>query len=67
MGEQGARALPRKILITTRYEVGDPQYHAVLRWNLKPRITSSTFAFVAPKGAIEIPLVNPANTERGAP
>lgn len=62
--EQGARPLPRKILITTRYEVGDPQYEAVLHWNLKPRITASTFAFVAPKGATEIPLANPASSER---
>lgn len=61
--ERGARPLPRKILITTRYEVGDPQYEAVLHWNLKPRITASTFAFVAPKGATEIPLANPASSE----
>lgn len=54
--EQGARPLPRKILITTRYEVGDPQYQAILHWNLKPRIHSSTFQFAPPKGATEIPL-----------
>jgi hypothetical protein len=54
--EQGARALPCKILITTRYEVGDPQYQAVLHWDLKPKIDSSTFAFTAPAGTIEIPL-----------
>lgn len=65
--EKGTRPLPRKILITTRYEVGDPQYQAVLNWNLKPRITNSTFAFAAPKGATEIPLANPASSEGGAP
>ena len=65
--EQGARPLPRKILITTRYEVGDPQYQAVLTWNLKPRIDASTFAFVAPEGATEIPLDQPASSEGGAP
>ena len=65
--EKGARPLPRKILITTRYEVGDPQYQAVLHWNLKPRITNSTFAFTAPKGATEIPLANPLASESGAP
>ncbi len=57
--ERGARALPRKILITTRYEVGDPQYQAVLDWNLKPTIKRETFTFVAPKGTTEIPLVTP--------
>lgn len=64
--EKGARPLPRKILITTRYEVGDPQYQTVLNWSLKPRITNSTFAFAAPKGATEIPLATPASSG-GAP
>jgi hypothetical protein len=53
---RGERPLPRKILITTRYEVGDPQYQAILHWNLKPRIHSSTFQFAPPKGVTEIPL-----------
>lgn len=54
--EKGVRPLPRKILITTRYEVGEPQYQAVLHWNLKPRIHGSTFAFDPPEGVTEIPL-----------
>lgn len=54
--QKGAQPLPRKILITTRYEVGDPQYQATLHWNLKPRIHASTFTFAAPKDVIEIPL-----------
>lgn len=65
--EQGARPLPRKILITTRYEVGDPQYQAVLHWNLKPKIHGSTFVFTPPKGATEIPLATPPTTASGAP
>jgi len=65
--EQGARALPCKILITTRYEVGDPQYQAVLHWNLKPAITSSTFTFTAPEGATEIALAKTAATDTSAP
>lgn len=64
--EQGARPLPRKILITTRYEVGDPQYQAVLRWNLKPKINSATFAFAPPEGTTEIPFDNQPNPEAGA-
>ncbi len=58
--EQGERALPRKIVITTRYEVGDPQWQAVLDWNLKPSIDASTFAFKAPEGSTEIPFADPA-------
>lgn len=65
--EQGARPLPRKILITTRYEVGDPQYQAILHWNLKPRIHKSTFEFAPPKGVTEIPLDTPANIASSAP
>jgi len=58
--EQGERPLPRKILITTRYEYGDPQYEATLDWNLKPKISASTFAFAPPKGASEVEFVQSA-------
>jgi hypothetical protein len=53
--EKGASALPRKLLITTRYEVGDPQYQAVLTWNLKPDISAKSFSFTPPAGATKIP------------
>ena len=52
--EKGAKPVPRKLVITTRYAVGDPQYQAVLRWNLQPKIDASTFAFTPPKDAKEI-------------
>jgi hypothetical protein len=52
--EKGAQALPRKLLITTRYEVGDPQYQATLQWDLKPTIAAKSFAFVPPAGATRI-------------
>lgn len=58
--EKGERALPRKIVITTRYEVGDPQWQAVLDWNLNPTIDASTFVFKAPEGSHEIPFADPA-------
>ena len=53
--EKGAKPLPRKIVITTRYAVGDPQFQATLHWNLQPKIDASTFVFTAPKDAKEIP------------
>ena len=53
--EKGAQALPRKLLITTRYQVGDPQYQAILHWDLKPRMGAKSFAFVPPSGAAKIP------------
>ena len=65
--EKGDKALPRKIVITTRYEVGDPQYQSTLRWNLNPKIDASTFTFTPPKDAKEIPFSNPAAINGAAP
>lgn len=64
--EKGANALPRKLVITTRYEVGDPQYQAILRWELKPRPRAGAYTFVAPAGAVEIPMKNKLVAEEGA-
>lgn len=58
--EQGDKPLPRKMVITTRYEVGDPQYQVTMHWNLKPKIDASTFTFKPGKGVNEIPFTDPA-------
>jgi len=50
---------PRRILITTRYEVGDPQYQVSLDWNAKPKINAATFKFTPPDGAQKIPFYVP--------
>lgn len=63
--EQGDRPLPRKLVITTRDEVGAPQYQVTMDWNLKPGIDKSTFSFTAPKGANEIPYKEPAALQGG--
>jgi hypothetical protein len=65
--QKGDKPVPRKLVITTRYAVGDPQYQAVLRWNLSPKIDASTFTFTPPKGAKEIPFSNPAAINGAAP
>jgi len=57
--EKGARALPRKIVITTRNEVGDPQFSAVLTWNTQPKFDKNSFVFAPPKDANHIPVVQP--------
>jgi hypothetical protein len=64
--EKGARPLPRKVVITTRYEVGDPQYQAIMNWNLQPKIDKSTFDFTPPKGVEEIPFVDAAAVQDGS-
>lgn len=53
--EKGQQALPRKLVITTRYAVGDPQYQAVLHWDLAPKMDDKSFVFVPPSGATKIP------------
>jgi hypothetical protein len=58
--EQGDKPLPRRLAVTTRYEVGDPQYQVTMHWNLKPKIDASTFVFTPPKGVKEIPFSDPA-------
>ena len=65
--EKGAKPLPRKLVITTRYEVGDPQFQAVLRWNLQPKVDASTFVFAPPKDAREIQFSNAAAINGAAP
>jgi hypothetical protein len=57
---QGEYALPCKIVITTRHEVGDPQWQATLEWNLKPTIQKSAFEFKAPEGSVQIPFAGAA-------
>jgi hypothetical protein len=64
--QQGDQPLPRKIVITTRYEVGDPQYQITMNWNLKPKIDASTFVFTAPKGATEIQFTEPTAIQPNA-
>jgi hypothetical protein len=65
--EQGDKPLPRKLLITTRYAVGDPQYQVTMRWNLKPKIDAATFVFKPEKGVNEIPFSDPAALTDAAP
>jgi hypothetical protein len=65
--EKGDKPVPRKLVITTRYEVGDPQFQSTLRWNLSPKIDASTFTFTPPKDAKEIPFSNPAAINGAAP
>jgi hypothetical protein len=57
--EKGARALPRKIVITTRNEVGDPQFSAVLTWNTQPKFDKNSFVFAPPKDARHIRSCSP--------
>jgi hypothetical protein len=52
--EQGARPLPRKLVITTTTERTQPQHVAVMSWDLAPRLDESLFTFKAPATAHRI-------------
>ena len=65
--KKGDTPLPRKLVITTRFEEGEPQSQATLRWDLAPKITASTFAFTPPKGVNEIGFANKAAFEAATP
>lgn len=41
---RGEQPLPRRLLITTRNEVGDPQFEVTMTWNLKPQLSAGTFS-----------------------
>jgi hypothetical protein len=51
---QGDQPLPRKMLITTRYEFGEPQFEAILTWDVAPKLTGTSFAFTPPAEARKI-------------
>lgn len=54
--QTGATPLPRKLVITTVQEGSQPQYVAVLTWNLSPKLDDTTFTFKPPAGVHKIPI-----------
>ena len=53
--EQGAKALPRRVVITYEQESGQPQFRARLsKWDVAPTIPDSVFTFAPPVGAERI-------------
>lgn len=54
--QKGPAPLPRKLVITTVDDADQPQYVAVLTWNLSPKLDEGTFTFVPPRHARRIVL-----------
>ena len=52
--EDGKRPLPRKLVITSRDVLNQPQFSSVMKWNLKPKAGNAMFAFKPPKHARKI-------------
>jgi hypothetical protein len=59
--ENGEKALLRKIVITSKTRPSQPQFTAVLTWDLSPKIDDAKFAFSPPDGATKIPFGSPAS------
>jgi len=57
--ESGDKPLPRKLVITTLSETSQPQYTAVLTWDLAPRVDDAQFTFTPPAAAQRIVLAEP--------
>lgn len=52
--EQGDKPLPRKMVITSLTDAAQPQYTALIRWDLSPRRTDGQFTFKPAPGAKQI-------------
>lgn len=67
--EEGAKPLPRKIVITFKESPGHPQYTAFLsKWDLAPAdVKDATFTFTPPAGAKEVEFAPPTADATPAP
>lgn len=64
--EDGARPLPRKLVITTRDVVNAPQFAVVItRWDLQPKQPDGMFTFTPPKGATKVEFLPPGGAKAG--
>jgi hypothetical protein len=52
--EQGDKPLPRKMVITSLTDAAQPQYVALITWNLSPRHADGQFTFTPGPGAKKI-------------
>ena len=52
--QKGDSPLPRKLVITTTEDEAQPQYTAVLDWNLAPALNDNMFTFKPPEGSYRI-------------
>lgn len=52
--QPGNQPLPDKLVITTTDDPAQPNYVAVLQWDLEPKVTEENFRFTAPKDAMKI-------------
>lgn len=53
--DAGEKPLPRKLVITFKRQIGEPQYVAIMhRWDTNPKVGDETFAFAPPEGVRKV-------------
>jgi hypothetical protein len=52
--EEGERPVPRKIMMTMKWEGGSPRHTALMEWSESKGLESKVFEFKPPEGALEI-------------
>jgi hypothetical protein len=63
--QTGDKPLPRKLVITSKKQPAQPEYTAVMTWDLSPKIDDASFAFTPPEGASKIPFATAAAKDLG--
>jgi hypothetical protein len=57
--EKGDKPLPRKLVINNLEDETQPQYVAVMNWNLSPKIDAAEFTFTPDANSKRIPFMTP--------
>jgi hypothetical protein len=52
--QEGDSPLPRRIMITAKWEAGSPRFNARMNWNTQPDIAQGAFKFAPPEDAVQI-------------
>ena len=56
--QEGNRPLPKKLIITSKWLTGAPQFTVLVRsWNLSPKLTDDFFTFMPPQDAQKIDFI----------
>ena len=61
--EEGERPVPRKVMITSKWEGGAPRFTANLMWDSEPDFDDDVFEFEAPEGSFNIGFAQDNNSE----
>jgi hypothetical protein len=48
------RPLPKKLVITSKWEGGSPRFVALFNWNINPNLSNTSFRFDPPDDAVAV-------------